>query len=52
MENECLILICLQIRFLYGAHYWNFFKLLPLIKTGDRRVYCGSADELLMIILK
>lgn len=37
--------------FLYGAHYWNFFKTLPLIKAGDRRVYCGFADELIMIIL-
>lgn len=38
--------------FLYDAHYWNFFKTLPLIKVGDRLVYlCGSADGLIMIIL-
>jgi len=37
--------------FLYGAHYWNFFKILPLIKAGDRRVYCGSADKRIMIVL-
>jgi len=37
--------------FLYSAHYRNLFKILPLIKAGDRRVYCGFADDLIMIIL-